>query len=1300
MQCPQLTHKTDFLVDSGSDPNLIKQKAVSNNVPIDKSSILRLQGISSDPVFTFGKIILEIGDNNQEFHIVADDFPIRQSAILGSEFYGLNKAKIDWEKETLSWGNHEVQFKNTNATLIPKRSSCVFPIRISNPELKEGFIPQLESEAGVYIGIAVASNTDGFAYVRAFNTTNKDVTMTTPTVTLEPVDIYDPSDHYTKDVNVFTTTTTNQKTDEIKSLLRLDHLNTEEKDYVNELITENADLFHTPGKPLESTTAVEHQILTTDDQPVFTRQYRFPPAHKDEITKNITELITNKVISPSDSPYSSPLWIVPKKADSHGQPRWRMVIDYRNLNEKTVGDAYPLPNITEILDQLGSAKYFSVFDLASGFHQIKVRQEDAHKTAFSTPFGHYQFNRMPFGLKNAPATFQRLMDRVLCGLQGTELFVYLDDIVIYASSLQEHRNKFNKLAKRLRTANLKLQPDKCEFLRKEVAYLGHVISEEGVKPDPGKLESIRHYPRPTSQTKIKQFLGLAGYYRRFIENFSGHARPMTQLLQKSAIFKWTGAQEQAFSILKEALCNAPVLQYPDFTKNFIITTDASNCAIGAVISQGEIGKDRPISYASRTLSKPELNYSTIEKELLAIVYAVTQFRPYVYGREFLLVTDHKPLVWLHNVKDPANRLVHWRLKLANYQYKIIYKPGKINSNADALSRNPPEPVDSLVAPAQEISETSDDDIFEARPKTRTVEAKSPGNLKKKKEKISSKPVTDTSSAALTDESGTENTGTDHGQSNDESSDEGRMFEPSSVPYELENTTITPVLETTETRDRLCMQKDNLVYFVTTKGQPIDAGAKDLEAGKILPKIDNLALCRARVNTYRKFKLIALPIQNDLRANASIDDISEAVSSLRDVIEQLELKTISVAKTQKLDSNSWFDILKKIKEKLFDLPIRLTICQQLVEIPPENERENIIRENHDSLTNGHKGVTKTFKRIRQNHYWKNMKTQIQSYIQHCRNCQIKKLVRVKTKQPMVITDTPGSAFDKVSMDIVGPLPTTRRGNTHILTIQDLLTKYSLAIPLQGTTSIDISDALTKQFFARFGAPRALLTDQGANFCSSLLKHVARKYRIKQYKTTAYYPQSNGSIERSHHVLAEYLKQYVDKNNDWDDFLEMAAFSYNTSCHEGTGFTPHELIFGKPARLPSSRTQREEENNETYAEYLEALFSKLHGLQEMAAENLGKAKERSKHYYDQRINPQNFNIGDSVLLLREPRTGKFGDQYTEPFKIIDILDKGNIVINYKGKKRVVHSNKLRLTRLIPRNYMLQNEHREDDSDSDTA
>lgn len=348
-----------------------------------------------------------------------------------------------------------------------------------------------------------------------------------------------------------------------------------------------------------------------------------------------------------------------------------MVIDYRKLNEKTISDAYPLPNIIDILDQLGGAKYFTL-DLASGFHQIPMDSESKFKTAFSTPYGHYEFNKMPFGLKTAPATFQRMMDLVLSGLQGIELFVYMDDIVVYGNLLEEHSRKLRILLARLQNAGLTLQPDKCHFLRKEIVYLGHAITKEGVKPDSRKIKAVKEFPVPRTKKSIKQFLGLVGYYRRFISNLASIAKPLTQLLKKDIPFVWNESAQVAFENLRDAICTEPLLQFPDFKQPFHITTDASDYALGAVLSQGVIGQDLPVAYASRTLNNAEINYSTIEKELLVILFAVEHFRPYVFDHQFTLVTDHRPLVWLPNVKDPTSKLMRWRVRLNEYDCNIVY----------------------------------------------------------------------------------------------------------------------------------------------------------------------------------------------------------------------------------------------------------------------------------------------------------------------------------------------------------------------------------------------------------------------------------------------------------------------------------------------------------------------------------------------------------------------------------------------------------------------------------------------------
>uniref|UniRef100_A0AAG5DPC1 RNA-directed DNA polymerase n=1 Tax=Anopheles atroparvus TaxID=41427 RepID=A0AAG5DPC1_ANOAO len=457
-------------------------------------------------------------------------------------------------------------------------------------------------------------------------------------------------------------------------------------------------ILYDENSKLSFTHKIKHNIRTVDNIPIHTKSYKYPQIFEDEVKQQVKKMLRDGIIKESISPYTSPVWVVPKKTDSSGKKKFRLVIDYRKLNEKTINDKYPIPDITDILDKLGRACYFSTVDLVSGFHQIQLANEDMEKTAFSVNSGKYEFTRMPFGLKNAPATFQRVMDCILREHLGKFCLVYMDDIIIFSPSFQEHKVHISKIFRKLKEANLKIQHEKCEFFRKEVQFLGHTVTEHGVKPNNDKIEVIRSWPIPKTEKDIRQFLGILGYYRRFIKDFAKLVKPLTNLLRKEIEIEMTPEIIKCFEKCKKILTLDPILIYPDFSKEFILTTDASDFAIGAVLSQGPIGQDRPVAYASRTLNKTEERYSTTEKELLAIIWAVKHFRPYLYGRKFKLYTDHQPLTF--SLTNANNKIIRWRLMLEEFDYEIIYKPGKQNVIADALSQS-----DDMTAHS---ADTSDD----------------------------------------------------------------------------------------------------------------------------------------------------------------------------------------------------------------------------------------------------------------------------------------------------------------------------------------------------------------------------------------------------------------------------------------------------------------------------------------------------------------------------------------------------------------------------------------------------------------
>ena len=457
-----------------------------------------------------------------------------------------------------------------------------------------------------------------------------------------------------------------------------------EKDIFYHLLLAYPDILASSDSDLGRTGKLQHRIDTGDAQPVRQQVRRISPHRREEVKQLLSQMLERGVIEPSCSPWASPVVLVQKKDGST-----RFCIDYRRLNEVTRKDAYPLPRIDLTLDSLHGSQFFSSLDLVSGYWQVELHKDDKEKTAFCTTEGLYQFRVMPFGLCNAPASFQRLMDLVLTGLQWSQCLVYLDDIIVLGRSFEEHVQNLVQVFERLRASGLKLKPSKCAFFQKEVQYLGHIISRDGIAPDPERTAKVAKWPVPTSKKEVQQFIGFANYYRRFIKDFAQHAKPLHRLTEQTSPFKWTDTCQDSFSELRKRLCTTPVLAYPDFSRPFILDTDASDVAIGGVLSQcDDNGRERVIAYGSRLLTKPERRYCVTRRQLLAVVTFVHLYRPYLICRKFTLRTDHGSLTWLKNFKEPEGQLARWLEQLQELEFDIIHRRGARHQNADALSRLP------------------------------------------------------------------------------------------------------------------------------------------------------------------------------------------------------------------------------------------------------------------------------------------------------------------------------------------------------------------------------------------------------------------------------------------------------------------------------------------------------------------------------------------------------------------------------------------------------------------------------------
>ncbi|XP_050908927.1 uncharacterized protein LOC127122669 [Lathyrus oleraceus] len=411
--------------------------------------------------------------------------------------------------------------------------------------------------------------------------------------------------------------------------------------------------------------------------PVSMAPYRMSASELGELKKQLEELLEKKFVRPSVSPWGAPVLLVKKKDGS-----MRLCVDYRQLNKVTIKNRYPLPRIDDLMDQLVGACMFSKIDLRSGYHQIRVKPDDIPKTAFRTRYGHYEYTVMPFGVSNAPGVFMEYMNRIFHPYLDQFVVVFIDDILIYSKSEEEHADHLNMVLQVLRDKKLYAKLSKCEFWLKEVSFLGHVISSGGIAVDPSKIDAVLQWETPKSATEIRSFLGLAGYYRRFIEGFSKIAMPLTQLTRKGQSYVWDVACEKSFVELKKRLTSAPVLILPNPDESFVVYCDASKMGLGGVLMQnGQV-----VAYASRQLKVHERNYPTHDLELAAVVFVLKIWRHYLFGSRFEVFSDHKSLKYLFDQKELNMRQRRWLELLKDYDFELSYHPGKANVVADALSR--------------------------------------------------------------------------------------------------------------------------------------------------------------------------------------------------------------------------------------------------------------------------------------------------------------------------------------------------------------------------------------------------------------------------------------------------------------------------------------------------------------------------------------------------------------------------------------------------------------------------------------
>jgi hypothetical protein len=703
----------ELLVDTGCSTTIVSKRVYDLISDSERPCVevcwlsIQLADGSRKPVFGKTNLAIQIdGVCVRQDVLIAE---IMDSVLLGLDFFRDQHVTLDMGRGLMMLKGREIALVDKMATMssvsrvriaqttmVPAQSRTIIPgitedsLAVGN-WVTEALSDRCPGGQPVLVARGLFSGGTKYVPVEVLNVSDEDVVLRKDThvAKVELVDAIDtatiPVDPVVLTVDVSHETPQVELPEELQSLVdRVQvEMTDEERKLLVMMLHRNRGVFMTKGTPLGHTHLVEHDIVTTEPGPIRQSLRRIPFGLRDEAQKEVESMLTKGVIEPSNSPWAAPVVLVRKKDQS-----LRYCVDFRRLNSITKKDSYPLPRIDEALDSLGNSKFFTTLDLASGYWQVGLSDTAREKTAFLTPSGLYQFTVMPFGLCNAPATFERLMERVLVSLQWQICLVYIDDIIVFSKSITEHIDRLEIIFHRLAEANLKLKCSKCHLLRERVTYLGHVVSASGVSTDPEKIKAVLNWPEPTTSADVKSFMGLCSYYKRFIPDFSAIARPLIRLTEKNVQFQWSNDERGAWELLKGKLTTAPILAYPDPKLPFILDTDASEYGIGAVLSQIQGGVERVISYGSRSLSKQERRYCVTRKEMLACVFFVKHFHHYLAGRHFTLRTDHSALKWLKSFHSPEEQVARWIQVIDSYDFTIEHRPGRLHGNADALSRGP------------------------------------------------------------------------------------------------------------------------------------------------------------------------------------------------------------------------------------------------------------------------------------------------------------------------------------------------------------------------------------------------------------------------------------------------------------------------------------------------------------------------------------------------------------------------------------------------------------------------------------
>ena len=1172
----------EALVDTGSAVTLMS-KAVYDRIPgdgilsVDNKSDCAIQGIlgAAAKISTIASVKLQLGPFCSEGHPVWVAEDSYQPFILGMDFLDRYGIGIQTAGRTLTIGKYpnivEVPLRVAGLpmagdfrvvsrcqVIVPPRSRRMVDVKVRNlrHDIDGCIEPMDKAEQGVLVARSVNSVHDGYTGIECINLNSYPVTVQKhqALATFTPVEMVqcpiEPNEACSGESR------------DVSELFQLGQtgLSLEQREQAVELLNRYHRVVSEGEHSLGHTSTIKHTIDVQGSDPIKQPYRRFPLPMKQEINKEIEQMLRQGVIEPSASPWAAPLVPVRKKSGS-----LRLCIDFRALNEVTRKDSFPLPNIADAVGQFIDNEYFSSLDLMAGYHQIEVEESSREKTAFSTGDNLYQFRRMPFGVTNGPATFSRLVAIVLSGIPFDVAQAYLDDIIVAGKSFEEHLGNLETVFQRLELHGLKLNPAKCQLFRSEVSYLGHIVSKDGIRPLADNIQAIVECPVPSTVKGLRSFNGLVNFYKKFIQDSEEIMKPLYRATSGKRL-NWTEECQTAFEQVKDRLTKAPVLGYPNFESDepFYVTTDASGVGAGAVLSQFQRGEEKTLGYAGTAFNQAQLRYSPTDRELAAIRFAVNHFKPYLYGRRYVIRTDHQPLVYLHHMRRFDDRL-HRTLEDLNIgHYEFEYLPGKSNIAADALSRMNypwvlkeegeypigkeavvnlgdyrkvcvPGGPDSLFCCVSTVlfdSSSRSGDVREA-----AVEAmlKNPERYKFKKGAVGSKQI--------------------------ELLRETDTFPPMSMLQAVSDSFGIEVMVHHTSGPTITVRPKG---FRKQKMVVLCSGGVHFD---LLTEVNGPA---TRVKSMATDSHVVvgncLAIQQT-SGGLSLDSGGEQVRKAQEDDRELAMLKAAVEKGRRPSRRSslskyrsWFKRLSVTSEGV--LVAKKTEESAPVPLAPTESLTELATQLHEVTS--HAGRSKMVDLMARRFAHPYMYSVVRKRVRECVVCQLHKGNVVKDFPVWRRNvETVGEVY---AVDLLD-MPRSKRGYKALLVGLDLKSKYGHAIPLKSKKSLAVARALEAHVLATIPVTiHTVLSDNGPEFRGKPFTELLRRYGIKSSYSVPYRPQTNGAVERLNRTLKQKLATVCHgRTRYWDREIHQVMAQYNRMPHQETGKSPLEFFSKAPAEL---------------------------------------------------------------------------------------------------------------------------------------